>query len=544
MKNVFDGFTIRARLTGAFLIVAILCGVVGTMGVLAVVRIDAMLHEVYDDNLVPISDVANANMQSIHFGRTLYEYIIENNKPGREKLAEEMRGNEKAMQALLDDYRKTHLMPDETALLSRFDAEWPLFKAAARKVTQAADAGDNAAAGNIMRELAAPAFDEVEGHLSKLVEINRQLATKANADSDALEDKIRLALIAATAMALVAAVVFGFAITRSITRPLKVAAAALDDLAQGNLSGRVDVGGKDEIAGMMRSLANAQEKLTAAIRQIIADAEQVAGSANELSASAEQVSVSTQTQSESTSSAAAAVEELSVSIDQVSQHANDASARATRAGETANGGGREVSEATRQISQVSERVSETSQQILDLSAKVQRIGSITVVIKEVADQTNLLALNAAIEAARAGEQGRGFAVVADEVRKLAERTTKSVQEITDMIQTVQSGAETAESSMKESNDLVRLVAETAHRASGSMREIEANAETVTRSVSDISSALGEQRHATNELAKRVESIAQMSEENSAAVEEVARASLALVKVSSSLEKVVGQFRIA
>ena len=93
MKNVFDGFTIRARLTGAFLIVAIICGVVGTMGVLAVVRIDAMLHEVYDDNLVPISDVANANMQAIYFGRALYEYIIENNKPGREKLAEEMRGS-------------------------------------------------------------------------------------------------------------------------------------------------------------------------------------------------------------------------------------------------------------------------------------------------------------------------------------------------------------------------------------------------------------------------------------------------------------------
>lgn len=315
---------------------------------------------------------------------------------------------------------------------------------------------------------------------------------------------------------------------------------AAGDLSAPHLNAEPD---RDEVGALMHALLKMRTELASTIQTVVNEAALVASSAEQLSAAAQQVSTSTMAQSDSTASAAGAVEELTVSIDHVSNSSDQAKDEATEAGKIAAIGVADVDDATHQVLEVASSVERSTAQIQTLSEKVQAIGGIATVIKEIADQTNLLALNAAIEAARAGEQGRGFAVVADEVRQLAERTTASVQEIAGMISAIQSGTREAVSSMEHSRDMVGSVAETSKKASQAISSIQSATSVVLEAIGDIANALHEQRLTSVSLAQSVETVAQMSEENAAAVSSVAHTADNLVSVSTTLRKCVSHFRV-
>jgi methyl-accepting chemotaxis protein len=248
-------------------------------------------------------------------------------------------------------------------------------------------------------------------------------------------------------------------------------------------------------------------------------------------------------QAESASGMAASMEELSVSIDQMREHATESNNLAALSGDASRQGRDITRGAAREMASIAEGARQSSTIVSELGGLSSEISGIVNVIRDIADQTNLLALNAAIEAARAGEQGRGFAVVADEVRKLAERTSSSTQQIGDMITRIQTGTKRAVEAMEA--DVIRASQgeELALRAGQSIDQIEQRAADVMRSVNEIQHALSEQSAAAREVAARVEHIAQMTETNSRASIQTSQNATQVSDLAVRLNEMVAGFRV-
>jgi methyl-accepting chemotaxis protein len=338
--------------------------------------------------------------------------------------------------------------------------------------------------------------------------------------------------------------VFSWLIVRSVTQSLNRAIASAEAVSGGDLSRPVPTTDtRDEAGRLLAAMAAMQDNLRSMVASTQQHAAQLAHSASALNEAATQSARAAEAQTESASGMAAAVEEMSVSIDQVRDNAREAHAVATEAGDQSRTGGEVVHSAAGEMGKIADAVNISAQSIRELEATSNEISSIVNVIREIADQTNLLALNAAIEAARAGEQGRGFAVVADEVRKLAERTSNSTQQIASMIDKVQAGARRAASEMESGVTRVGDGVNLAHQAGDSITGIQSGATRVAAVVEDIAAALNEQASAAQDIAQGVERIAHMSEQSSAAAHQTANASQQLREVARDLQESASRFRL-
>ena len=318
--------------------------------------------------------------------------------------------------------------------------------------------------------------------------------------------------------------------------------AIAQEIAKGDLSRSIATQPGDN-----GSLLTAIKKMQLGLREIIGgirqSAEALAQSSSQLTQSSHKVLKASELQFDASTATAASVEEMTVCIAQISQNAEDAQQHASDTGALAKEGSGIVHNVIEEMNRISGTVTNASEVITSLGEQSHQISDIVKVIKEIADQTNLLALNAAIEAARAGEQGRGFAVVADEVRKLAERTTASTQEIAAMIHAVQGGTSDAVSGMSEGNARVKEGVEMVGNAGVSMERIQQGVQSVLSSVSEISASLREQNTTSTMIAGNVEGIARMTEENRSVIREVSAAADHLNKLAVHLKESVGQFRL-
>ena len=342
--------------------------------------------------------------------------------------------------------------------------------------------------------------------------------------------------IAAAVLSIILATTLG----RSTTNRLQLAIDAATAIANGKLDTVIDTSSHDELP---KAFARMQTRLREMIQQINLAASQLVVAVQQISGASEQLSEAIQEQSTSASMMAATVEELTVSIHHVSESADEAHKLATRSGQQSNQGAQVIQETLSSMTGIARTVQTSSTQVANLGQHSEQISSIISVIQGIADQTNLLALNAAIEAARAGEQGRGFAVVADEVRLLAQNTGKSTQEIATMIGKIQAGVretvESMRSGVKEVNDGVEM-AGTAGTAIGEIRD---SSDKVLGVVDQISLALREQTAASQDVARNVERTAQMAEQNNISIQELLKTSGGLKTLAVSLQGEVGKFQL-
>lgn len=336
----------------------------------------------------------------------------------------------------------------------------------------------------------------------------------------------------------------GFLIARGITRPLLTLKDAIVDIQERNdLTQRLAISSKDEIGQAADALNRFLESLQRSLEQVAHGSSTVLALSSEVAAAASQVSSSSQAQSDAASSMAASVEEMTVSIDQISENAHNARLVSDSSNAFSDSGSEVILKVVDDMKNIASNVKESSVIIRELGQQSNQIHVIALSIKEIADQTNLLALNAAIEAARAGEQGRGFAVVADEVRKLAERTTRSTVEISEMIDRIQSGAQQAVASMEVGVERVNHGVSLANQAGDAIEKIRGGSRQASAVISDISSAIREQSVASNEIAKNVEQVAQMSDENAAAIQSSSHVAADLQRLANDLKATVEKFRI-
>jgi methyl-accepting chemotaxis protein len=301
--------------------------------------------------------------------------------------------------------------------------------------------------------------------------------------------------------------------------------------------------GRDEVGQTAQSFNQLVQSMQSALGQVRQGAEQVAQSAHDLSLASANLARSSQTQSDSASSMAATIEQMVVSISHVTQSSNEARDSAREAGVLAQEGGVIISTTANGMAAIASTVRGASETIETLGKHSMQISSVVKTIEEVAEQTNLLALNAAIEAARAGEQGRGFAVVADEVRKLAERTTAATHEIAQMIGDIQRSSRAAVEGMSATVGQVDEGVRLAARAAEAINQISAGAKRVDLAVDGIATALVEQSSANNSMANSVEHVAQKAEENHVESMGAADAAVRLEGLAKHMSEVVAQFKI-
>jgi methyl-accepting chemotaxis protein len=337
-------------------------------------------------------------------------------------------------------------------------------------------------------------------------------------------------------------VVTSIYLIQRLVRQIGTAQSAVSAVAKLDLTQDIAIKGRDEIAALLSELSTMRGHLREVVGRVREGAGSLGGMAQELADSSRNVAQASTDQSESASGMAAAMQELSVSIDQIKDHATASHNLAELSGQASAEGRRVIANAATEMAAIADNARQSSATIAELGSLSAEITSIVGVINEIAEQTNLLALNAAIEAARAGEQGRGFAVVADEVRKLAERTASSTHQIGDMITRIQGGTRRAVEAMEAGVVRATEGESLAKQAGQSIAEIEDRANEVIHSVNEIHAAIAEQSAAAREVAQRVERIAQMAERNSSASQNTSRTAEGVSRMAGELNTLVSDFR--
>ncbi|MDU9032234.1 methyl-accepting chemotaxis protein [Pseudomonas corrugata] len=525
------------------LLVGLLC--VGGLGLFGMQSAVLSLETVYLDRVVPLRDLKRiADLYAVDIVDATHK-----TRNGNLTKAESLTRIEQAQREIdrtWQAYKSTQLIPAEKHLIALIE---PLMEASRGPLQNLQDMlrqNDDAGIARFATDQLYPLIDPLSAKFSELIEV-QLVEAKSQFDQQQIAYTFYLKLsLLILVLALATGAAYGLYFSRLLSRQLGAEptelAAISSNIAQGKLAS-TQLDQRQPSTGVLHSVQTMRHSLREMIGKIGHASDQIEGTTLQLSASSEQGMSSAALQSETASSMAATVEQLSVSITHIADNAKQAHSTTQKAGQITNDGMAVMQESIQEMGHIANLVAQSSSDIDQLATQSNDISLIVGVIRGIAEQTNLLALNAAIEAARAGEQGRGFAVVADEVRGLAARTAQSTKEIVTLVNTIQNGMNKAKESMAAGSERVTHGQKLVESAGESMSRIKSALDESLAAVSFISLSLQEQRAASEQVACNVEKMAQSVEENAAAQGGIVRTTQELKAMSNGLEVILRRFSV-
>lgn len=532
------------------LVIMIVCSVlalivVGAVGIKAAMHAENGVTSIRDDSLASIKTLSNARNEFMRSRVNMYLHLLSTDQSEKDRLEKLIKTIESNIGKSLKDYEQMLSNEEDRKLLESEQKELKIyFKAFNDEVVPLSRKNQTEMALAQLRGDVRASATKLADNFDKHVAFNDKMASDYSGEvisSVSAAIKVSIATIIAATIVIGG---FGYLMLVAIRGSLNRIRDSVGQVESNlDFTLRVDIQRQDEIGVTAQALNRLLDKLQNNFRTIIERTESVAHSANQMATTSDQVATASHQQSEAASNMAATVEEMTVSINHVGDRAQEADRISTESGDLANAGEAVIKKTVEDINSISATVNHAADRIKELVENSEQISNVVAVIKEVADQTNLLALNAAIEAARAGEQGRGFAVVADEVRKLAERTATSTQEIAATIETMRAGAGEAAASMESVVKEVGLGVDSAREASQAINRIGAGSRDTVEMVDEIATAIREQASAMTSIAQQVERIAQMSEESSAAAGNSAQVAKDLDGLANEMKSIVSAYKL-
>ena len=565
-----NNLTIKTKLNLLVFFFLAAIALVGMAGWFAISAVGHALRDLGDRNLPAMTALGDVRLARLRIAETMqsaaswrtevFEEQADKADALREAkgIFEDLLERQQAFQALGESaFRAYDALPrsaGEEALWGEFKTLWEDFyrldsyqTKLARDIVGAADWGELKQRMNqflVATGRWSNSLYKVDAPLDRLVELNQAAARASKAAGDDLAHRAGTGMVVLFIVSTALAFALAQIVTRSVVGSLDEMRKVILSVADAkDFTLRAGVRGADETAETTRSFNLLLESMQTSLLEVMESACGVGDTSQQISAAGAQVADTAGAQAEASASMALAIEQMIASIGHLAGKARDVLAQAQEANSAADSGAAAIGQTTRAMEEISGEVERAGQTIAALGAESERISSIVSVIREVADQTNLLALNAAIEAARAGEQGRGFAVVADEVRKLAERTTSSAQEIGTMIAAMHASVANA---MRDMEGVVSHTGQSkamSEQAARHMIEISASANRVSVAITEVTAALGHQEQAAQEIAARVEVVARLSERNNTTAARVAALSTALDGATGTLHRVVDRFKL-
>ncbi|WP_213941771.1 methyl-accepting chemotaxis protein [Pseudomonas sp. dw_612] len=545
--NWFYDLKLSTKLICSFALCAFITLAVGWLGSNGVTDLSAALKLVFSNNLVSVAKTAEAKNNAIAQHRDLYHLLSATSAnatiTAKNEILGTMRINRAESEKAFAIYRSTPLADDERAAGDKMEADWPIYQSLIDRTVNQIMAGDVEGARTLMDNDLQKAYRKVMDELTLMVESNNRQIGEGAEEAAKLESAAKTNLYIGIVLAFVAALALGLLISRLISQPIAEAMMGARRVASGDLSQVMKSSRRDETGQLLTALCEMRLSLRTTIQQIASAADQLASAAEELNVVTEESSRGLMRQNDEIQQAVTAVTEMTSVVEEVARNAMSTSEASKVTSDEAAIGRDQALDAVSAINSVTVEITTSSTIVEELAGQVRDIAKVLDVIRAIAEQTNLLALNAAIEAARAGEQGRGFAVVADEVRALAARTQASTGEIEGMISSVRNSADRAVLAMGNSRSLASDTQSLAQATGESLERIATSIALINDRNIVIATASEQQANAAREVDRNLVNIQDLSTQTAAGANQTSASSQDLSRLAISFNNLVSQFKL-